>query len=236
MIAIIINAAAVIVGTLIGLPLKGHLSERFSKIVLQGLALCVSMIGIQMAVAAEDMLGVVLCVAVGAALGEALRIEDRLDKMGDFLRSKVERKKAEGAHSTFKEAFVTSTILFSVGAMAIIGSLEAGFSGNYTTILAKSTIDGITSILLAAALGVGVAFSSIPLFLYQGLITLSAGLLREVLAPEMIVMMSATGGLLVLAIGLKMLGTIKIKISNLLPAIFLPIAYISLRAWIGTLM
>ncbi len=236
MIATVINAAAVIVGTLIGLPLKGRLSERFNKIIMQGLALSVMIIGIQMAVAATDMLGVVLCVAVGAALGEALRIEDRLDKLGDFLRKKVERKKAEGEPSTFTEAFLTSTILFSVGAMAIIGSLEAGFSGNYTTLLAKSTIDGITSILLAAALGVGVAFSSIPLFIYQGLITLSAGLLSNVLPAETIAMMSAAGGLLVLAIGLKMLGIIKIKVSNLLPAIFLPIAYIPLAAWLGTLV
>ncbi len=236
MIATVINAAAVIIGTLIGLPLKGKLSERFNKIIMQGLALSVSIIGIQMAVQASDMLGVVLCVAIGAALGEALRIEDRLDKLGDFLRSKVERKKAEGEKSTFTEAFVTSTILFSVGAMAIIGSLEAGFSGSYTTLLAKSTIDGITSILLAAALGVGVAFSSIPLFLYQGLITLSAGALSNILPAETIAMMSAAGGLLVLAIGLKMLGTIKIKVSNLLPAIFLPIAYIPISAWLGTLV
>ncbi len=236
MIATVINAAAVIAGTLIGLPLKGKLSERFNTIIIQGLALCVMIIGIQMAVAASDMLGVVLCVAVGAALGEALRLEDRLDRLGDFLRSKVEKKKTEGEKSTFTEAFLTSTILYCVGAMAIIGSLEAGFSGNYTTLLAKSTIDGITSILLAAALGVGVAFSCIPLVIYQGLITLSAGALSNILPAETIAMMSAVGGLLVLAIGLKMLGIIKVKVSNLLPAAFLPIAYIPLAAWLGTFM
>ncbi len=236
MIATFINAAAVIAGTLIGLPLKGKLSERFNTIIIQGLALCVMIIGIQMAVQASDMLGVVLCVAVGAALGEALRLEDRLDKLGDFLRKKFEKKKTEGEKSTFTEAFLTSTILYCVGAMAIIGSLEAGFSGNYTTLLAKSTIDGITSILLAAALGVGVAFSCIPLVIYQGLITLSAGALSNILPAETIAMMSAVGGLLVLAIGLKMLGIIKVKVSNLLPAAFLPIAYIPLAAWLGTLI
>ena len=234
MLATFINAGAIIAGSALGLLLKGRLSQRFSKFIMQGIALCVMMIGISMALKGSDVLGMVVCVGVGAVIGEALRIEDRLDRLGEWLRGKVERK-AQSGQSTFTEAFVSATILFCVGAMAIVGSLEAGFTGSMTTLLAKSTIDGITSIVFAASLGVGVAFASVPVLLYQGAITLLAVVLRPLLPDATIALMSATGGLLVLAIGMRMLGFVQIKVSNFLPAIFLPIAYVPLKALLGTL-
>lgn len=234
MIGTIVNVCAIIVGSAIGLLFRGRMSERMSKIVMQGIGLCIIIIGLKMALGGTDGLGMVLCVVIGTLLGELLKLEDRLDKLGDWLRSKVERNKRD--NSTFTEAFVSATIFFTVGAMAILGSLEAGFTGNISTLLAKSSLDGITSIILASALGIGVAFSSIPLLIYQGGITLLAVVLRPLLSDPTVGLMSAAGGVLILAIALKMLGILKIKVSNMLPAIFLPIAYIPLKELISSLI
>ena len=235
MIATIINAALVLLGSIIGLLLKNKISDRFSSVVTQALALCVLSIGISMAVGTQNTLCVIICMVLGVMLGEALKIEDRLDGAGEFLRRKL--IKNEGGSSRFTEGFVTATLLYCVGAMAITGSIEAGLNHNYSIIVSKGVIDGVTSITFAAAMGIGVAFSILPLMIYQGAITLLAAVVGPYLPPEVITEMSAVGGIAIMGIAVNMLNVpdLKIKVGNMLPGIFLPIAYIPLVNWISRL-
>ncbi len=234
MIATFINAGLVLLGSIIGLVFKKYISDRFSKVVTQALTLCVAAIGISMAVKSEDMLCVIICMVVGVLIGEALKIEERLDGAGEFLRRKLIR---DGSNSRFTEGFVTATLLYCVGAMAITGSIEAGLNHNYGIIVSKGVIDGVTSITFAAAMGVGVAFSIIPLIIYQGAITLLATVVGPYLPAAVITEMSAVGGLAIMALAINLLNipNVKIKVGNLLPGIFLPIAYIPLVEWLSGL-
>lgn len=234
MIATIINAGLVLIGSLIGLLFKKHISDRFSKVVTQALALCVAAIGISMAVKSTDMLCVIICMVIGVLAGEALKIEERLDGVGEFLRRKLVK---DGGNSRFTEGFVTATLLYCVGAMAITGSIEAGLNHNYGIIVSKGVIDGVTSITFAATMGIGVAFSIIPLIIYQGAITLLAAVVGPYLPIEVITEMSAVGGLAIVGIAVNMLNipNIKIKVGSMLPAIFLPIVYVPLVEWLSGL-
>lgn len=234
MIATLINAALVLLGSVIGLLFRKYISDRFSKVVTQALALCVASIGISMAVKTADTLCVIICMVLGVLLGELLRIEDRLDGAGEFLRRKLIR---DGGSSRFTEGFVTATLLYCVGAMAITGSIEAGLNHNYGIIVSKGVIDGVTSITFAATMGVGVAFSIIPLIIYQGAITLLAAVVGPYLPAEVITEMSAVGGIAIIGIALNMLSipNLKIKVGNMLPAIFLPIIYVPLVNWLSGL-
>ena len=236
MLATIINAALVLVGSILGLLLKNKISDRFSSVVTQALALCVLSIGISMAVGTQNTLCVIICMVLGVMLGEALKIEDRLDGAGEFLRRRLIKDK-DGSNSRFTEGFVTATLLYCVGAMAITGSIEAGLNHNYSIIVSKGVIDGVTSITFAAAMGIGVAFSIIPLLIYQGAITLLAAVVGPCLPPEVITEMSAVGGIAIMGIAVNMLNVpnLKIKVGNMLPGIFLPIAYIPLVNWISSL-
>ena len=234
MIATIINAGLVLIGSLIGLLFKKHISDRFSKVVTQALALCVAAIGISMAVKSNDMLCVIVCMVIGVLAGEALKIEERLDGAGEFLRRKLVK---DGGNSRFTEGFVTATLLYCVGAMAITGSIEAGLNHNYSIIVSKGVIDGVTSITFAATMGIGVAFSIIPLIIYQGVITLLAAVVGPYLPLEVITEMSAVGGLAIVGIAINMLNipNLKIKVGSMLPAIFLPIAHVPLVEWLSGL-
>ena len=236
MIATVINAALVLVGSILGLLLKNKISDRFSSVVTQALALCVLSIGISMAVGTQNTLCVIICMVLGVMLGEALKIEDRLDGAGEFLRRKLIKNEG-GSSSRFTEGFVTATLLYCVGAMAITGSIEAGLNHNYSIIVSKGVIDGVTSITFAAAMGIGVAFSILPLMIYQGAITLLAAVVGPYLPPEVITEMSAVGGIAIMGIAVNMLNVpnLKIKVGNMLPGIFLPIAYIPLVNWISSL-
>lgn len=237
MIATVINAALVLVGSILGLLLKNKISDRFSSVVTQALALCVLSIGISMAVGTQNTLCVIICMVLGVMLGEALKIEDRLDGAGEFLRRKLIKNEG-GSNSRFTEGFVTATLLYCVGAMAITGSIEAGLNHNYSIIVSKGVIDGVTSITFAAAMGIGVAFSILPLMIYQGAITLLAAVVGPYLPPEVITEMSAVGGIAIMGIAVNMLNVpnLKIKVGNMLPGIFLPIIYIPIVKWLGALM
>ena len=235
LIATFINAVLVLLGSAVGLLFKNHISERFSSVITQALALCVLGIGIAGAIKTANALCVIVCMVLGTLLGEALNIEKRLDSAGDFLRRKLIR--GEGS-SRFTEGFVTAALLYCVGAMAITGSIEAGLNHNYSIIVSKGVIDAVSSITYAAVMGVGVAFSVIPLIIYQGAITLLAGVVGPYLGDAVITEMSAVGGTVIIGIAINMLGLGKgkIKVGNMLPAIFLPIAYVPLAAWLGSLI
>ncbi len=234
--ATFINAGLILLGSIIGLLFKNKISSRFSSVISHALALCVLAIGITMAIDTNDTLCVIICMVVGVVLGEALKIEDRLDRAGEFLRRKLVH--SESGNARFTEGFVTATLLYCVGAMAITGSIEAGLNHNYSIIVSKGVIDGVTSISFAAAMGVGVAFSVIPLILYQGAITLLATVVGPYLPTQVITEMSAVGGLAIMGIAINMFAipNVKLKVGNMLPGIFLPILYLPLVNWLGELM
>lgn len=164
----------------------------------------------------------IISIAVGALIGEIIDIDKWLEKLGAFLESKFNK---EGKSGSIAQGFITSSLLFCVGAMAIVGSLESGLKGDNTTLFTKSILDGISSIIFTSTLGIGVIFSIGTVLIYQGGIAICAGMLSNVLSSVVITNMSAVGGLLILGLGLNMLGVTKIKIANMLPAIFIPIIF-----------
>lgn len=234
MLATYINCALVLAGSILGLLLKGKIGLRFMSAMHSAMALCVLGIGITSAIKTEHTLCLIICMVVGTCLGVALRIEQRLDSLGGWIKRRVVKK---GDSSKFTEGFVTASLLYCVGSMAVMGSIEAGINHNYSILVSKGVIDGVTSISLAATTGVGVAFSAVPLLLYQGGLTLLAGLVGPLLSDVMVLEMSAVGGTIILGIGFNMLFPEKhIPVGNMLPAIFLPIAYLPLVELLGTLI
>lgn len=235
MLATFINMALVLLGGGLGLLFQNAISERLMAILTQALGLCVLSIGISSALGTENMLCVIVCMVAGTVLGDLLDIERRLEGAGEFLR--VRLIKGESG-SRFTEGFVNASLLFCVGAMAITGSIEAGLNHNYEIIVSKGVIDGVTSISFAAAMGTGVLFSVVPLLIYQGGITLLAGWVGPYLPAAVITEMTAVGGVLIAAIAVNMLGLgrERVKVGNMLPAMFLPIAYIPLAEWLAGLL
>lgn len=226
--ATFINAALVLLGSVIGLLFRGKIPQRFTKIITAGLGLCVLVIGVDAALETRDTLCVIVCMVVGAILGQWIDIEGRMDRVGELLKTKLAAQREGNAR--FSEGFVSASVLFCVGAMAINGSLAAGLKGDWSIIVSKGVIDGVTSVSFAAAMGVGVAFSVIPLVLYQGGLTLLAGAIGPYLSAELVGEMSAVGGCIIVGIAINMLGLSreKIPVGNLLPAIFLPAVYLPL--------
>jgi len=201
--------------------------------VMQGIALAVVIIGINGAlrsaftivdgiIISEYVLIMIISLALGALIGELLRIEDRLESFGIFCERKLTKPED---NSTFAQGFVTATLVFCIGSMAIVGSLEDGMSGNSDTLIAKSVIDGIAAMIFASTMGIGVLFSAITVGLYQGTITLLAVFVAPFFSEIVIMQMSLVGSILIMSIGLNMLKIAKIKTGNLLPAIFIPAIY-----------
>ena len=220
MLGTIVNSLAIIAGALVGLCFKNGIPEKYNKTVMQAIGLAVLLIGIKGALGCDDLLIIIISLAVGSLIGELIGIEYYLEKLGKML----EKRFSKGS-STFSLGFVTASLMYCVGSMAIVGSLESGLTGNHDTLFAKSTLDGIVGIILSSSMGLGVLFASVPVFIYQGGITLLAGLLKPLLVPAVISQMSATGGLLIVALGFNMIREQKIRVGNMLPAIFVPLAY-----------
>jgi uncharacterized membrane protein YqgA involved in biofilm formation len=231
MLGTIVNSLAIIGGSLLGLLFSRGIPDRFKEIIMSAVGLSVVLIGIKSALSSDDILIVIFSMVIGAIIGEAIRIEDRLNDFGRFLEQKIVRKSADTG--SFARGFVTASLIFCVGSMAIVGSLESGLTGNHQTLFAKSVLDGVTSIIFASAMGLGVLFSSVSIFLYQGLITIAAASLKSYLTPETVAQMTSAGGLLILTIGLNMLKITTIRVGNLLPAIFLPLLYFTIISLTG---
>lgn len=239
----LVNCGAVAIGTTIGLFLKGGLPKRFENTIMSALGLCTFFIGIGGAL--ENMLVIedgalstrytmllVLCMMLGAIIGEALDIELRLEQLGEWCKGRFKISGSSGA--TFVEGFVTSSLLFCVGAMAIVGALEDGLNGNYSILCAKAVLDGVAAVVFTATLGAGVYLSCVSLFLYQGGITLLAGFIRPYLTDVLIGQMSFVGSVIIFGLGFNMIFGKKIKVGNLLPAMFLPILFLALKTvWPG---
>ena len=223
----IINSLTILAGSAVGLVLRAvtrrsskevsadGLGGRLQTIIMQGMALCVLYIGVSGCLKGQNTLTAILSIALGAIIGELL---------GDWVQTRTARLiHTEDGAPSISDGFVTASLLFCVGAMAIVGALENGLTGSYDTLKAKSIIDGISSIVFASSLGIGVAFSAGAIFLYQGTISLLAGLLSPLLGDAVIAEMTCVGSLLIVALSLNMLNVTKIKVMNLVPAIFLPI-------------
>lgn len=216
MLGTIVNSLSIIIGSLMGYFLKNQFSDDIKSTIMQGLSLTVMLIGISMSIKTKNLLVVTLSIVTGAIIGEVLKIEEGLNKIGGQLEKRFSNNEGE-----FTKAFVTASLVYCVGAMAIMGSIESGLNGNHSILFVKSILDGVSSIVFTSSLGIGVAFSSIPVFIYQGAITLSAKFIKAYLNDDVIREMTATGGLLIFGIGINMLsGNSRIKVGNLLPAIF----------------
>ena len=231
MLATVVNVILVLIGSAVGLLFKNLISDKLTAALTRALGLCVLGIGIGSLTGTEDMLCVIVCMVIGTVIGHAIDIERRLEGAGDLLKAKLIK---ENSNSRFTEGFVTAFLLYCVGAMSITGSIEAGLNHNYKIIISKGVLDGVTSVSFAAAMGIGVAFSAVPMLLYQGGITLLAGWVGPYLPEAVIREMTAVGGALIVALAVNTLelGKEKIKVGNMLPAMFLPIAYIPLANWI----
>jgi len=216
----IVNTLSIILGSLIGLLCRGKIPEKYAKTIMHAIGLAVVLIGIKTALNTDAILMVIISLAIGSFIGELVRIEDRLDQLGNWIGSQLSKDS-----SGISKGFVTASLLYCVGAMAIVGSLESGLTGNHQTLFAKSILDGIGSIIFASTLGLGVLFSAVSVFVYQGLITITAFSIKDFLLPDVVAQMSAVGGLLIFAIGISLLEIKKVKIGNMLPAIFIPLVY-----------
>ncbi|SFL88184.1 DUF554 domain-containing protein [Halanaerobium salsuginis] len=221
MIGTFVNVLAVLAGSTVGILFRGKFPEKIQETVIQGISLAVILIGMQMALSIEkspDVLLVIFSLVIGAVIGELLSIESNLNKFGEQLKQKFKAK-----DDLFVQGFVQASLIYCVGAMAIMGAIQDGLNGDPSILFTKSLLDGITSIAFAASTGIGVAFSVIPIFIYQGGISLTAAKIESYLTQDMIRIMTASGGLLIIAIGLNMLGVARIKAGNLLPALLVAV-------------
>jgi uncharacterized membrane protein YqgA involved in biofilm formation len=216
----LVNILAIIAGSLVGLAFKGGIPLHYQQTVMQAIGLAVVLIGMTGALKTQDILVVIFSLAIGALAGEWLRIEARLNQMGKWLESRFAQ--SEGG---IAKGFVTASLIYCVGSMAIVGAMESGLTGNHQTLYAKSVLDGISAIIFASTLGSGVSFSAISVGVYQGILTLSAVLIKPYLVPQVVDQMSSVGGILIMGIGLNLLEIKKIHVGNMLPAIFMPLIY-----------
>lgn len=223
MLGTVVNVCAILLGCALGLLLRKGLPQRLRDTVMQGLGLCVILIGLSGAIGTSDTMCVIISVVLGGLLGAAVNIEKRLENLGNLAQRKLTR-----GGDGFARGFVTASLVYCVGAMAIMGALDSGLKGDHATLIAKSALDGISAIIFASTLGPGVALSAVAVLIYQGSITLMAGWLKPLLTDAIITEMSAVGGLLIVGIGLNMLFDKHIAVGNLLPAIFVPMAYFTL--------
>ena len=228
MLGSIVNSAAVVLGSILGVFINKGIKDEYKNIIMDAVGLTVVVMGIGSAIKSENLILVIISIVLGSIIGEAIGIQQKLDKLGDGLEKRLGK-----GNSNFSKGFVTGSLVFCIGAMAIVGALESGLTGDNSTLFAKSVLDGITSIIFASTLGIGVAFSAVSLLVYEGSISLLASFLSNLLSTQAITEMSSVGGILIIAIGLNVLGIKKIKVGNMLPAVFIPLLYFSLKTLIG---
>jgi uncharacterized membrane protein YqgA involved in biofilm formation len=223
MIASVINAVAVFLGSMLGLLFAGPLkkNERFSRIIHDGIGAFTILIGLKMAFETQRILYVAISIAIGGLLGELIRIERGIEKLGEGFHRLVSKGKETSSASQFADAYLQSSVLFCVGAMTVLGSMQAGIQGDLTLLLTKSVMDTTMAILLAASLGLGVAFSAISILVIQGGITLFASIFATEVSPLFLTEISGVGGIMVLMIGLNLLKLKRISTANFLPAILI---------------
>lgn len=229
MVGTLINVAAILAGSLLGLALRGGIKQKFQNTVMQGLALCVMLIGLSGALKTTDSMVVILSVVLGALVGEGIDVEQHLENLGQ----RAQRLFAKGGDQSIAQGFVTASLVYCVGAMAIVGAMDSGLRGDHSTLIAKSALDGVSAVIFASTLGPGVMLSALAVFLYQGMIAVLAQYVAPFLTQLVISEMAAVGGLLILGIGLNMMNLCKVRVGNLLPAMFMPIFVAPLMQWLA---
>ena len=220
MLAVLINCATVIVGSIIGLLVGRHIKDSFKEIVFSCCGLITLVMGIQMALGSSNFLVLLVALLLGGAIGYLLKIEDRVYNLGE----KLGKASKSGGTQNFAKGFLTASVLFCSGAMSVVGSIQAGTTGEMTTILIKSVMDGCMAVIFASVYGIGVMFSFLCILVYQGFFTLAGGWLQPLLGDVGIAELSAEGGVLLLMIGFGLLRIKEFKTANFLPAlVFAPV-------------
>lgn len=233
MIGTIINIITVMIGGGLGVLLGQRLPERMRETVLHGLGLMTLVVGVHLTLETQNILIVLGSVLFGAMLGEWWRIDVGLERLGDWLRARVARRASAHHQSHFTEGFITASLVFCVGPMTILGSIQDGLTGDYSLLVIKSVLDGFAALAFASSLGIGVLFSVLTILVYQGGLTLAAGLAQSAFTEAMIAEMTATGGVMILAISLLLLGLRRIRVANLLPAFLIAPLIVAVLAWLG---
>lgn len=234
MIVVIANAIAVIWGGLIGLIAKKFIPDGWSDLIMKGIGLTNVYIGVTGALSGDNTLLLILSVILGAMIGESLKLEQRFNRLAEGLQKRFDKK--EGGGSQFAQAFVTASLLMCVGAVSIVGSLNAGLKGDYDLLLTKTAMDGVSAIMLTASMGMGVLFASIPILIVQGGIVLLAGLLAPALTTEVVNEITCVGSVLIIGLAFNMVCGTKLKILNYMPAVILPAVLLPLGGWISGLI
>lgn len=218
----LINAMLIIVGSLIGRIFK-NIPESMKATVLSIIGLAVALLGIQMGFESTNFVILIISLVVGTVIGEWLDLDQKMNRLGQWVESLIRKNRNEDNQISIAEGFVTASLIFVIGSMGIIGSLDSGMRNDHTVLITKGIIDGFMSIILASTLGIGVLLSAVPIFIYQGSIALFSGIISAYIpdgALDMFITeMTATGGVMIMAIGLNIAGLTKIKAANLLPGI-----------------
>ena len=206
---------------------KNNKVEKISDTIMSGLALCIIYMGISGALECQHVLICIISMVVGGLIGELIDIDKGLNSLGDRIEEKLNKGKVDVSKEkvSISQGFVSASLLFCVGAMAVVGALNSGLFGNNDTLFAKSALDGVSSFLFSLTMGIGVLLSAVAVFLYEGIIACGAFLLKGVLSTAVITEMNAVGSLLILALGINMILKANIKVANLLPAMFVPIIF-----------
>lgn len=221
MLGTIVNTIAVIIGAGIGMFLKKGIPEKLSDTMMKGLGLCTLFLGISGSLEGENSLILIISIVVGALIGEGIDLDAKLNQMGNWLENKFKSK--DGGKISIAEGFVSASLLFCVGAMTIVGSLQSGLQGNHEMLFNKSMLDFVAAIIFASSMGVGVMLSAAFVLVYQGAITLLAQWVAPVLSDVVIAEMNCVGSVIIIGIALNLLGITKLKVMNYVPAIFIPI-------------
>lgn len=234
MIAVFVNCIAIIIGSLIGIIFSKRISDNLSRVVQTGSGVVTMVIGIEMALAYENIIFLAMAIIAGGILGSWMDIDGKILLLGDALGKLVLRKKhsqgqQDQGSSNFAYGFLNASVLFCVGAMAILGSIKAGIDGDYTIIFTKSVLDGFMAIVFAAALGIGTAFSALTVLVYQGALILLSGLVAAYTNDVLLAELGATGGILIIMISVNLMGLAKIKTANYLPALVLSVVFVVVK-------
>jgi uncharacterized membrane protein YqgA involved in biofilm formation len=214
----LVNGAAIVVGGLLGLMLHGRFPDRIRVIMFQALGLSILLIGLKMALTMNAPILVVVSMLIGAVIGEAGDIERQMSRAGDRLKSMLRSENA-----LFTDGLVTASVIFCSGTMAILGPFDEALRGDHTLLFTKAMLDGSVALILATTYGSGVLMSFLPVVIYQGLLTFLAAATNTYFTPDRLTQLTAVGGLLIVAIGINMLGLLKIKVLNMLPAIVMAV-------------
>lgn len=242
MLAVFVNCAAVVLGSLIGLVVAGRMSKKMEDVIQTGAGFITLVIGMQMAFKYQNVCFLTLAIIAGGIIGTIIDLDDKILSLGKLLERLLPKKRPEGqetelsANKNFAYAFLNASVLFCVGAMAILGSFKAGIEKDYSIIFTKSILDGFMAISFTAAMGIGTAFSAIAIFLYQGALTLLSVAVQPYVSDVMLAELTGSGGVLICMIGINLIGLKKIKTANYLPAVIFTVLFVLLDSPVRNLL